>query len=64
MPRHRDIRAQRRAKRDLWTDTEPVEIPNEDEADERIPIGPLDCAPIPMREGPAIDPRAPWPFPT
>lgn len=64
--RKRDLRAQRAAKRDLWTtaDTEPVEIPDEpdDDHDGYSPI--REREPIPMREGPAIDPRAPWQFPT
>lgn len=61
--RRRDIRAQRRAKSALWADTEHVEIPDEpdDDHDGYSPI--REREPIPMREGPAIDPRTPWRFP-
>lgn len=64
--RHRDLRTQRRAKRALWIEVPPDEPEDDDERPEpdgRTPIGPLGVAPIPMREGSPIDPRAPWRMP-
>lgn len=60
--KHRDIRAQRAAKRALWTDTEPVDIPDDDEDHDGY-SSIREREQIPMREGKAIDPRAPCPMP-
>lgn len=62
MTRHRDVRAARRNPPKRAHLDVPVDDERDEDHDGYSPI--REREPIPMREGPAIDPRTPWQFPT